>query len=209
MLRTLIGTFLVSVGALPSLVSAQIVETFRTYAEPRTSEGNLTGCSLVFDGAMQDTLYSNGNLIAVSGSIIFNGYVQGNVNPALFVKLVVQDAAQSVDGIAFSPQVPNFVVPVGLNDTSLRGHFLKAVASETDGGWMGIYSIDALPPLLDRLVENELALAFNRAPGGTDLHFVANLRIGRQGQDDGGETSLEFMSCVQSLTNELRNSIAD
>lgn len=192
----------------PSIARAQISETFRAYAEPITIEGKLTGCSVVFDGAMQDFIYKSGGLITVSGSLILNGYVNRAVRPAVFVKFVVQDADMATS--VLTPNAPTFVVPMGMDGNSVRSQFVSSVASETPGGWLGSYSFDAFVPIFDRVTKaNELEFAFNRREGGKDLHFTVDLAVGRQGDQEGFDTSELFGSCVNMLLNQLEDELAE
>lgn len=106
------------------------------------------------------------------------------------------------------PNPPSFVVPLGINGKSTREHFYQTVEGDTAGAWLAIYSIQALDLVLERIsTNNQLAFAFNRRPGGSDLQFIVDLSIGQKGTDTGAKTKTDFANCVGELINELGNKL--
>lgn len=191
--------------------NAQIMETFGSNAKRLTSEGRLIGCALNFDGVLQDFLYSSGGLISISGSINFNeNRTVESARPFVGIKLVVQDAVDSQEGLQLTPSRPSFVVPLGPDNRSTRAFYLQSVVSDTPGSWLGAYNIDSLGPIIERLAgANEVALAFNRREGGSDLLMVFDLTRGPNGEDTGSENTERFLGCVSEMASELEERLKE
>jgi hypothetical protein len=195
----------------PCIALAQPLEagTYDVYFEALTREGVLDGCSLVFTALVYDTAYLQGAPVLVNGSFAVRSI--NGLDLALTGKLGTRQAAGSAQWVA--PAHFYFASSNG-GTTAGQSQFVEA---ETPGYKLLIANalLDPTLKILDGMSQTgEFVVAFNRKPGGQDVHVPIRMNVSLRKDQNGNATRTlnkeigdAFFKCVSDLAGTVSRTL--
>jgi hypothetical protein len=183
--------------------------TIRITADSLLRSGELAGCTINYQAAVQDHTYKKGALIAVSGSFSLNLIGKGNsqtVAPLLKVGL-----KQVFPVVAGGPEAPAFAYLQSARGSTARSVLADDV-SDTPGFRIFVLSFDENTMAVVRaLMDGDpLSLYYSSSKGGLDVQVPLDMRVieskatGRGIEAIRGETTLTtFRDCFMKLADSL------
>lgn len=190
---------------LGTTASAQIQpgrsQTLDAYTYEKTSNGHLYGCEIVFQHALENYAYHQGNLDYLSGSVALT---MRDGPPSITYKLVVERVDKDADGkTSFVPETPAHIMLIGNSGRTYLP--AKPIASETAGGMLAAYPFEEVGgDVLNRVLQqHEIGVAYNYGASGTDVKATINLD---RGSDDhpGANVVADFAACADRMYQELK-----
>lgn len=196
-----------ALALLPVRASAQIAGTIETKSYPSTQDGRRIGCVIEFRAAVQDFAYRSGAAVIVSGSMGFMNYP--GKQPAVTLKVVLNDVSANGETVSKDTAPPASISLVDVDGDSNAPAQLTSALGEQPGSRIAAFSLDGYAGIFDRILsQKELALLFNRRPGGTDVRVLVDLTI--ENLDDSGkpirgdQTVKGFFACSGKLLADLK-----
>jgi hypothetical protein len=183
---------------------ARMVGTLNVSSQPVMSEGQLTGCTLVFDALYRDFTYRNGGFLRVSGNV---GLMTGQNNLGTALKVVVLELDPSKPDMGMNPSAPSRAYLQGSNLKTNLSSLVQSTASDTPGALFSIFELSpTVEFVLEALQENFLTIAFNSMGGNSDIRLAIELDVvdfeadGSRIRSD--RTKTEFTNCVVTLLED-------
>lgn len=177
--------------------------TISTEAKPILIDGKLQGCALNFEAGRNDTEYSGGELVYLTGSL--NLYSFDRQTPFFALKLGVKTTKSS----GFTPPADAFLVDG--NETN-KSDFAKSVNADTSGFRLFMFNANemTLQAAVGRVVENDmLTIAYAMRPGGTNAVVPLNLKM-RQFNFNAPDQSImnndlktQWMDCIHQVVDNV------
>lgn len=204
------GALIFSLGAAHAnegidLTLSQMRGTLGVYHEPVLTEGQLTGCSLVYSGLLQDWKYREGKFLKIFGNVSIMA-AKGRLGHML--KIGVQVLDTNVAGLGNEFAAPTRVYLVGENFSTTLNSLVEIHNVDIPGAVMGVFDLEpAFKMLLSGLAANKLTIAFNSLGGDFDFQFPLELDV--VDRKPNGEwirseaTKTDFIQCLTALSKNL------
>lgn len=182
-------------------LAAQMVGTWSVSFQPIMREGNLDGCTLVYNALYQDWTYRQGGFIRVWGSV---GFFTGGNNIGAMLKVGVTEIDPSLPSLGMQPSPPSRAYILGDNFESNLSSLVSSSASDTPGGLVSVFQMSpTLELVMSGLAKNRLTIAFNSYGGATDIQLPIELDVVSVSDSGHKERSAEsatsFLECAQVL----------
>jgi hypothetical protein len=179
--------------------------TLNIVAAPYMSEGQLTGCSLIFGAIQQDWTYRQEAYIKVSGNVSLM-IVKGKLASTL--KVTVVEIDPSMPSLGLNPSPPSRAYLVAPNFGTNLASLVARYPSDTPGALFSVFQLSpTFEMVLDGLKNNRLTIAFNRNDGVSDIQLPLEMdfvEVDNSGNRVRSERmKLEFIECARALGSSV------
>lgn len=183
--------------------------TLSTSASPLTAGGRMFGCTLVFTVVAQDFAYRDGGLVSIDGSMSASLTKLPNGMPSLrtSLKMLPSDAVDDNGAIAKEPFIPESIWYLDAEGLPNSASIMSSI--ESGGGRFAIFQFDEAWASIQEKVnaEKSLVVAYNRQPGGLDVHVPIDLTVIKDDGESvqrGDKTIKDWAACNLKLLNQFR-----